>query len=344
MAAPAPDPVPAPAADDRRDARISAIICTYNGEPWIAACLDSVLRQNHPDVEVLVVDGGSADATRTIVARYAQAHPAVRLLDNPRRLPEGFGNGKWLGYAQASGSVLAFIDQDNVLQRDDLFAAAFAQLRDRPVLGVLGGLTHDRHDPPVVRYVAMVGTDSFFAYRSLDFLLTLGPAAAGLAEHEMSRDNQSLTGGNCFFYRRQDLQSIGGYGQDVLVVRRLLDTYARVGIVPGATKHYAERNLWALMRKKFMWGKTFFVADRERFRYFPETRRERRAFAKNVAFNLTLLPNFHYALRLYRARRDPVAFLFPLFAFLNTLAYALHGLGSLAMRRSPGIPPGNPGP
>ena len=344
MVVPATSSACASGTNDRVDARISVVVCTYNGEPWIAACLDSILRQNYPDVEVLVVDGGSADATREIAARYAQSHPIVRQLDNPNRLPEGHGNGKWLGYTQATGAVLAFIDQDNVLQRDDLFAEAVAQLRDRPVLGVLGGLSHDRNDAPVVRYVAMVGTDSFFAYRSLDFLRTIWPVPAAPSEYPMDRDNMCLTGGNCFFYRRRDLQSIGGYSQDVLVVRRLLDTYARIGVVPDATKHYAERSLWALMRKKFMWGKAFFVADRERFNYLPETGRERRAFTKNAAFNLALLPNLYYALRLYRARRDPVAMIFPLVAFMNTLAYALHGLSALAKRRSPGTPPGNPGP
>ena len=313
-------------------ARISVVICSYNGEPWIAACLDSVLRQKYPDVEVLVVDGGSADATRAIVTRYAQAHANVRMVDNPNRLPEGHGNGKWLGYTQTTGAVLAFIDQDNILQRDDLFAEAFAQLRDRSILGVLGGLTHDRNDAPVVRYVAMVGTDSFFAYRSLDFLRTIWPVPAAPAEYPVSRDNMCLTGGNCFFYRRPDLQAIGGYSQDVLVVRNLLGTYARIGVVPGATKHYAERSLFALMRKKFMWGKAFFVAGRERFNYLPETRRERWAFLKNLAFNLTLVPNIYYALRLYRARRDPVSLLFPLISFMNTLAYALNGLKSLAKR------------
>lgn len=56
-------------------------------EAHIAACLRGALAQDYPAdrFEVLVVDGGSTDATRRIAAAVAASDPRVRLLDNPER-------------------------------------------------------------------------------------------------------------------------------------------------------------------------------------------------------------------------------------------------------------------
>ena len=53
--------------------RVSIILPCRNEERYIRACLDSILASEHPraDLEVLVVDGRSDDATREVVARYA---------------------------------------------------------------------------------------------------------------------------------------------------------------------------------------------------------------------------------------------------------------------------------
>lgn len=70
----------------------------------IDACLDAVEAQTYGRiVEVLVVDGGSADATRAIVGR----RPGVRLLDNPRRIQAAALN---VALAEAAGDVFVRVD------------------------------------------------------------------------------------------------------------------------------------------------------------------------------------------------------------------------------------------
>ncbi len=307
--------------------RISVVTCTFNGARILGMCLQSIMSQDYPDMEVLIVDGGSADKTCDIARDFACRHPklAFKFLENQNRLPEGHGNGKWLGYSQATGEIIAFIDQDNVLQRPDLFASAAERLRTRPVLGVLGGVTHDPTDLPVVRYAALFGTDSFFAYRSLDNLrtdkLTSLYGEAEYQEYSMSRDNMLLTGGNCFFYRKDDLREIGGYSQDVLVVNKLLDRYCAVGVIPSATKHHAERSMMGLVMKKFKWGQTYFRGGQERFKYLPHTPKEFIFFVKNLMFTLSIVLNIYYAVRIFIKSRDMVSFLYPVIGFLNTIAY-----------------------
>jgi glycosyltransferase involved in cell wall biosynthesis len=328
--------------------KISVVVCTYNGASLIEACLSSILKQAYPSFEVLCLDGRSEDNTQDIIRRLASQDPRIRLVINPNRLPEGKGNGKWLGFQQADGEIFGIIDQDNVLQRTDLFrkvAEAFDRFPD--AAGVLGGLNNDHKDTPVVRYVALFGTDSFFAYRSLDFLRTVEARAvtrvdADFESAEMQSDNLSLTGGNCFFYTKASVTAVGGYDQDVLVVQRLVQGgKRRVVIVMDATKHYAEQSLRRLVTKKFFWARKFFSGPAvvERFNYLPRTQREFGAFSRNVGFNLLVVPNLFYALRAFRRSHDPVSFLFPVLAFLNTVAYGFnflsHAIAARFQKRGP---------
>ncbi|MBT0952013.1 glycosyltransferase family 2 protein, partial [Bacillus velezensis] len=51
--------------------KMSVIIPVYNGEKYLCDCIDSVLGQTLKNIEVLVVDDGSTDATRNILRYYS---------------------------------------------------------------------------------------------------------------------------------------------------------------------------------------------------------------------------------------------------------------------------------
>ncbi len=66
---------------------VCIVVPTLNEQDYIAGCLASLARQWPDDrCEILVADGGSTDATRTRVAQVQTLFPAVRLIENPRRL------------------------------------------------------------------------------------------------------------------------------------------------------------------------------------------------------------------------------------------------------------------
>lgn len=67
---------------------VTIILPMRNEEKWIAACIESILRQDYPRdrMEVLLVDGMSTDRSREIVSEYAQRHPFLKLVDNPERI------------------------------------------------------------------------------------------------------------------------------------------------------------------------------------------------------------------------------------------------------------------
>ncbi|MBA4010574.1 MAG: hypothetical protein C0481_01785 [Phenylobacterium sp.] len=69
------------------DVDVSILLITYNHADYISSALDGVLAQRTDRrVEVIVSEDSSTDATRTILARYAERHPQIRMLMSPQNL------------------------------------------------------------------------------------------------------------------------------------------------------------------------------------------------------------------------------------------------------------------
>ncbi len=93
---------------------LSILIPAYNESADIEATLEATqahLRQGGLQGEVIVVDDGSTDDTAQIVTRYAERHPAVRLLRNERNRGKGYSVRR--GILEARGEILIFTDADS---------------------------------------------------------------------------------------------------------------------------------------------------------------------------------------------------------------------------------------
>ena len=97
---------------DARD--VSCIIPVFNGERHIEAALRSVLDQTAGVPDVIVVDDGSTDSTADIVRRFGSG---VRYFCQPNAGPTRARN---LGLSKAGGSLVAFLDADDLWCREKL--------------------------------------------------------------------------------------------------------------------------------------------------------------------------------------------------------------------------------
>jgi glycosyltransferase involved in cell wall biosynthesis len=91
---------------------VSVVIPCRNEAKWIQQCLESVAANDYPKekLEVFVLDGMSDDATAAIVAEFADKHPWVQLVENPRRTAPAALN---IGIQRARGQVVMRMDAHN---------------------------------------------------------------------------------------------------------------------------------------------------------------------------------------------------------------------------------------
>jgi glycosyltransferase involved in cell wall biosynthesis len=91
---------------------ISIALCTYNGERYLPAQLESLLAQTHRNIEIVAVDDGSSDRSLSILEEYARRDSRVRAHANATNL--GFRRNFERAVALCAGEFIALSDQDDV--------------------------------------------------------------------------------------------------------------------------------------------------------------------------------------------------------------------------------------
>jgi glycosyltransferase involved in cell wall biosynthesis len=119
----------------------SIVVCVYNRADQVVTCLESLLRLDLADFEIVLVDDGSTDETPAQLAAFRAAHPArpITVVTNPRNL--GISGARNAGIRAARGENVLFTDSDCVVEPGWL-RAMLAELA-RPGVGAVAGLVRD---------------------------------------------------------------------------------------------------------------------------------------------------------------------------------------------------------
>ncbi|MGH3023383.1 MAG: CDP-glycerol glycerophosphotransferase family protein [Gaiellaceae bacterium] len=94
--------------------RVSVVVPMYNVAPYLEECLESLAQQTMADLEVVIVDDGSTDASPEIAERFAARDPRFRLVHQANA---GLGAARNTGARHATGEFLAFVDSDDLVTR-----------------------------------------------------------------------------------------------------------------------------------------------------------------------------------------------------------------------------------
>lgn len=96
---------------------ISIIIPVYNGEKYLKQCIESVLNQTYPNVEIVLVDDKSPDNSLEIEKEYVKAYPnKIKLIALEKN--KGIGNAVNIGIEAADGKYLLLLGDDDWLDVD----------------------------------------------------------------------------------------------------------------------------------------------------------------------------------------------------------------------------------
>ncbi len=111
---------------------VSVCMQTWNSEQFIGEAIESVLGQDFEDLELIIVDGASTDATRQIIERYAKQDPRIRAIFHERNL--GISSACNDGIEAAKGKFIAQIDSDDVWVADKLTKQLAVLERDEDLI------------------------------------------------------------------------------------------------------------------------------------------------------------------------------------------------------------------
>lgn len=96
---------------------ISVIIPVYNAEKTLKKCIESIINQTYTDLEIILVDDGSADSSAAICEQYSSEYNTVRVIHIENG---GVANARNVGLDLASGKYVTFVDSDDTVEKDFL--------------------------------------------------------------------------------------------------------------------------------------------------------------------------------------------------------------------------------
>jgi len=120
---------------------VSVVIPCRNEERYIAECIESVIACNYPkeQLEIIVVDGQSTDATKETVVKLRERYANIYLLDNPQQTTQWALN---MGVKNASGDVIIILGA-HAMMTGDYIGSCVRILEAHPEVSCAGGVTEN---------------------------------------------------------------------------------------------------------------------------------------------------------------------------------------------------------
>jgi glycosyltransferase involved in cell wall biosynthesis len=169
-------------------AQVSVVIPCFDQAHFLTEAIESVLGQGYPEIEITVVDDGSADNSYEVAGRY----PSVRRLRQDHR---GVAAARNLGLAESDGEIVAFLDADDRLLPGAIELGASALLK-RPHAAFVAGMSRD------------IGGDGTVLREGGQRLVT--------QDHYLHLlEDCFIWSGSSIVYRREALEAVNGFDESL---------------------------------------------------------------------------------------------------------------------------------
>lgn len=315
--------------------QVSFILGILNAERTLRECFEGILKQKIKiPYEIVVIDGGSTDATLSIIKNYQRTCPFIRLYHNVHRLSEGKGMSKDIGVQKAQGEIVIFIDHDNILIEENWLTLLLAPFSDPTIMASQSLLASRKGDSLFLNYVNEIGVEDPFAIPySLVAQVQLNPWRFKQEKkwhvYTISQDFPLFGGANGCAFRKKVFDHIGGYTRDVDVFASMSEQAMRVAIVPQAHVHHkTSASFFSYLYKKGVYFNRFISHEYKykKFNWVPQTVSGKLWFGGYVFLNLTLFWPIMWSF--FRFFQNPRLFWFlhPFYLFIITLEYSFLSL------------------
>ncbi|MEM3394160.1 MAG: glycosyltransferase family 2 protein, partial [Candidatus Methanomethylicia archaeon] len=116
--------------------KISVVIPSFNKVDFVEDTLSSIIKQNYPNLEVVIQDGGSADGTLEVIKKYERKHPSVFKVESKKDKGQLDAINK--GLKKTTGEILTYINADDVYEKGAFRKVAEAYLKNKKALWFAG--------------------------------------------------------------------------------------------------------------------------------------------------------------------------------------------------------------
>jgi len=267
--------------------KVSFAIPTLNNEDTLDKCLKSIINQEYPDFEIIIVDNGSTDRTVEIAEKYTD-----KIYFDDGLL----GSVRQTGVENSTGQILALFDSDIILPHKKWLINAIRYFNYSNRVSTVWPMNVAPPDRSLT-------TRLYFNHWKV------------IIEDRIKKKRGVFGGGNALFLR-DCIEEIGGvsrtihWGEDFDWAKKLKDRGYQVVFIRDFLYHDTTRSLVKFTKKQFVGARTF---TRTGFQLMNLS-------SKDVFYEQVILGTKGMIEGLVRYR-DPSWLLFPLFVFIRGAAY-----------------------
>lgn len=134
---------------------VSIIVPVYNVEAYLAQCIDSLINQTYPHIEIILVDDGATDSSGQLCDDYAKRDNRIQVIHKPNG---GLSSARNAALSSVSGDYLMYVDSDDWISEDTL-EKCMTIIAQHPEIDILEFGTIDYIDGELAEYSPYSGCE-----------------------------------------------------------------------------------------------------------------------------------------------------------------------------------------
>jgi len=142
--------------------RITIVTPSFNQANYLPETIESILNQNYPNLEYIIIDGGSTDGTVDIIKKY-ESHLSYWVSERDK----GQSDAIMKGFAKSSGELFTWVNSDDVLFPGCLNRIARCCQRKKDSDIITGNVVYIDSDGKITRFIRVPPPKRFFFYRGV---------------------------------------------------------------------------------------------------------------------------------------------------------------------------------
>lgn len=209
---------------------ISVIVPIYNVEKELPRCIDSIIRQTYPYLEIILVNDGSVDNSAIICQKYAKEDVRIILINKKNG---GLSDARNVGLRKAHGQYIMYVDSDDYLELNAC-EKLLEGIQNEQVDFVVGAIKEIRNQS--ISFQRHKNVEPYKIYSAKDFMIAsirknewFAPAVLNLYRRDFLIDNE-------LYFR------VGQYYEDMEMLPRLYLAARRITYVDCVFYNYVIRD------------------------------------------------------------------------------------------------------